>query len=194
MIVPTTALARRRALIWRAIDSILDQAGVCAVPTVIVNGPARDPDVTRELMADRPPARSRRRKGRPGERAASGPKARRHALVCRARRRRRAVAGCAGVACRGARAEPRSRLRGDQRIPAIPRRRHLNISDMSVGRARSHSSILGSQLASARIVPVPHRPRRSRPVRRHAGHPSSVRTSRFGSRPRTGSGSCRLRR
>jgi glycosyltransferase involved in cell wall biosynthesis len=53
VIVPTTAVAHRRALIWRAIDSILDQAGICAVPTIIVNGPARDRDVTRELEADR---------------------------------------------------------------------------------------------------------------------------------------------
>lgn len=52
VIVPTAALAARRALIWRAINSILDQDGVSAVPTVIVNGPARDPDLTRELMAD----------------------------------------------------------------------------------------------------------------------------------------------
>lgn len=52
MIVPTTALAARRPHIWRAIDSILAQTGVRAVPTVIVNGPARDPDLTRELVAD----------------------------------------------------------------------------------------------------------------------------------------------
>jgi len=52
VIVPTTALAVRRGLIDRAIDSILDQTGVRAVPTVIVNGPARDPDVTRALMGD----------------------------------------------------------------------------------------------------------------------------------------------
>jgi glycosyltransferase involved in cell wall biosynthesis len=53
VIVPTNALAHRRALIWRAINSILDQAEICAVPVVIVNGPARDRDVTSELQADR---------------------------------------------------------------------------------------------------------------------------------------------
>jgi glycosyltransferase involved in cell wall biosynthesis len=52
VIVPTTALAPRRALIMRALGSILDQTGVRAVPTVIVNGAARDPELTRELMAD----------------------------------------------------------------------------------------------------------------------------------------------
>lgn len=52
VIVPTTALAVRRELIGRAIDSILAQTGVRAVPTVIINGPARDPDVTRALIAD----------------------------------------------------------------------------------------------------------------------------------------------
>src|SRR5215831_17690441 len=53
VIVPTNALARRRELTWRAINSVLDQTGICAIPTVIVNGPARDRDVTRELEADR---------------------------------------------------------------------------------------------------------------------------------------------
>jgi glycosyltransferase involved in cell wall biosynthesis len=53
VIVPTSALPRRRALIWRAINSILDQADICAVPTVIVNGPGRDRDLTRELARDR---------------------------------------------------------------------------------------------------------------------------------------------
>jgi glycosyltransferase involved in cell wall biosynthesis len=52
VIVPTTALAVRRSLIDRAIDSILEQTGLRAIPTVIVNGSARDPDVTRALMAD----------------------------------------------------------------------------------------------------------------------------------------------
>lgn len=52
VIVPSTALAPRRALIWRAIHSILDQTSVRAVPIVVVNGSRRDPDVTRELMAD----------------------------------------------------------------------------------------------------------------------------------------------
>lgn len=52
VIVPTMGLAFRRTLIWRAINSVLDQTGVNAVPTVIVNGQARDPDLTRELMAD----------------------------------------------------------------------------------------------------------------------------------------------
>jgi len=52
VIVPTTARAARRELIDRAIDSIVDQTRVRAVPMVIVNGPGRDPDVTRALMAD----------------------------------------------------------------------------------------------------------------------------------------------
>jgi len=52
VIVPTTACAARRVLIRRAIDSILLQGGVRAIPIVLVNGPARDPAMTRELMAD----------------------------------------------------------------------------------------------------------------------------------------------
>lgn len=53
VIVPTRALARRRELTWRAIGSILDQRGISGIPTVIVNGPDRDPELMRELTADR---------------------------------------------------------------------------------------------------------------------------------------------
>ena len=53
VIVPTAAFARRRALVWRAIESILSQRDVSAIPIVIVNGPSRDRAVTRELLADR---------------------------------------------------------------------------------------------------------------------------------------------
>jgi glycosyltransferase involved in cell wall biosynthesis len=53
VIIPTTALASRRPVIFRAIDSVLDQTGVSAIPTVIINGPGRDPALTEELVADR---------------------------------------------------------------------------------------------------------------------------------------------
>ncbi len=53
VIVPTRAIARRRSLTWRAINSILEQADICAIPTIIVNGPDRDRELTRELVADR---------------------------------------------------------------------------------------------------------------------------------------------
>jgi glycosyltransferase involved in cell wall biosynthesis len=53
VIIPTTALARRRALVWRAVNSILNQIDICAVPIVIVNGPNCDRELMRELEADR---------------------------------------------------------------------------------------------------------------------------------------------
>ena len=53
VIVPTTALVERGALLRRALDSILAQTGVRAIPTVVVNGPSRDLAITREILADR---------------------------------------------------------------------------------------------------------------------------------------------
>lgn len=53
VVIPTQALARRRELIRRAIGSVRNQAGVRAVPIVVVNGPHRDPELTSELCADR---------------------------------------------------------------------------------------------------------------------------------------------
>ncbi len=52
VIVPTTALVERGPLLRRALDSILGQTGVRAIPTVVVNGPGRDPAITRDLLAD----------------------------------------------------------------------------------------------------------------------------------------------
>jgi glycosyltransferase involved in cell wall biosynthesis len=52
VIVPTTAIAQRRALLMRAIESILGQVGVRAIPMIVCNGPARDPEVVRALLAD----------------------------------------------------------------------------------------------------------------------------------------------
>ena len=53
VIVPTRALRQRGALLRRALDSVSAQEAVCAVPLVVINGPDRDPELTRELHADR---------------------------------------------------------------------------------------------------------------------------------------------
>jgi glycosyltransferase involved in cell wall biosynthesis len=52
VIVPTRVLHQRGALLRRALASILDQQGVRAVPIVVVNGPDRDLELTRQLRAD----------------------------------------------------------------------------------------------------------------------------------------------
>lgn len=51
--MPSRALARRRAAIWRAVESVLSQEGVRAIPLVVINGPDRDPSLVDELRADR---------------------------------------------------------------------------------------------------------------------------------------------
>src|SRR5438128_751035 len=53
IIVPTRALPRRRELLRRALESVLSQVEVRAVPVVVINGPDSDPAVVRELRADR---------------------------------------------------------------------------------------------------------------------------------------------
>lgn len=53
VIMPTLALAARGALVRRALDSVLDQQNVHAVPVVVINGPSRDPGLSRDLRADR---------------------------------------------------------------------------------------------------------------------------------------------
>src|SRR5690349_1965428 len=50
--MPTRALRERAALLKRAIESVLHQAGVRAVPLVVVNGPDSDPALVAELRAD----------------------------------------------------------------------------------------------------------------------------------------------
>lgn len=52
VIVPTLALRERRKLLARALKSLLDQTGVRVVPLVVVNGPAPDPEVLRDLRGD----------------------------------------------------------------------------------------------------------------------------------------------
>lgn len=53
VIVPTLARAARAALLRRALESVLGQAGVRAVPVVVVNGSERDPELVAELAARR---------------------------------------------------------------------------------------------------------------------------------------------
>jgi hypothetical protein len=52
VIIPTKLAARRRPLITRAIDSVLAQDGVRAVPLVVVNGHERDPELAAAISAD----------------------------------------------------------------------------------------------------------------------------------------------
>jgi hypothetical protein len=52
VIVPTRALAERRALIRRALASVLNQQNVRALPIVIINGSSVDASVARELAGD----------------------------------------------------------------------------------------------------------------------------------------------
>jgi glycosyltransferase involved in cell wall biosynthesis len=51
--MPTRGLRERRALLDCALASVLDQDGVRAVPLMVINGPDRDPELTRELRNDR---------------------------------------------------------------------------------------------------------------------------------------------
>ena len=53
VIMPTCARRERAELLRRAIDSVLAQAGVRAVPLVVINGPHRDEALVRALRADR---------------------------------------------------------------------------------------------------------------------------------------------
>lgn len=52
VIVPTLALRARAALLRRALATVRAQAGVRAIPLVVVNGTERDPVLLRELRAD----------------------------------------------------------------------------------------------------------------------------------------------
>jgi glycosyltransferase involved in cell wall biosynthesis len=52
VIMPTCARRERAPLLKRAIDSVLGQVGVHAVPLVVVNGPDRDEALLEELRAD----------------------------------------------------------------------------------------------------------------------------------------------
>lgn len=53
VIIPTKANPQRRALLKRAIQSVLAQENVYAVPIVVVNGSDRDPELMSELVTDR---------------------------------------------------------------------------------------------------------------------------------------------
>ncbi len=53
VIVPTRGLRERHGLLHQALQSVLSQEGVAAVPILVINGPERDPDLTRELQNDR---------------------------------------------------------------------------------------------------------------------------------------------
>ena len=53
VIIPTKANPERRALLKRAIQSVLAQENVHAVPVVVVNGSDRDPELMSELVTDR---------------------------------------------------------------------------------------------------------------------------------------------
>lgn len=53
VIMPTRARRERAALLKRAIDSVLAQDAVRAVPLVVINGPDRDAALAQELSADR---------------------------------------------------------------------------------------------------------------------------------------------
>lgn len=49
VIIPTLAEARRADALWRAIDGVLKQTGVSAIPIVVVNGSRFDPNVLARL-------------------------------------------------------------------------------------------------------------------------------------------------
>jgi glycosyltransferase involved in cell wall biosynthesis len=49
IVMPTQALRQRAANLLRAVESVLSQQGVRAIPIVVVNGPMRDAELTREL-------------------------------------------------------------------------------------------------------------------------------------------------
>jgi len=52
VIIPTLALRERTALVWRAIESVLDQRGVRASPIVVINGPLQDDDLVAQMRRD----------------------------------------------------------------------------------------------------------------------------------------------
>src|SRR5579872_6062190 len=49
VIMPTTALTARGKSLLRAIDGVLSQEGVTAIPVVVVNGRNRDPQLVKEI-------------------------------------------------------------------------------------------------------------------------------------------------
>ena len=53
VVIPTLAQRARAAGLYRAVDSVVRQAGVRALPLVVVNGPWRDAELVRALLADR---------------------------------------------------------------------------------------------------------------------------------------------
>ena len=53
VVIPTLAQRERAAGLFRAVDSVVRQAGVRALPLVVVNGPWRDAELVRALLADR---------------------------------------------------------------------------------------------------------------------------------------------
>lgn len=53
VIIPTLAQQKRRLLLRRAIDSVVEQAGVRAVPIVVVNGGEADPETVTDLSRNR---------------------------------------------------------------------------------------------------------------------------------------------
>lgn len=53
VIFPTLARRERAASLRRALESALTQRGIRAVPLVVINGNERDPELVRELEADR---------------------------------------------------------------------------------------------------------------------------------------------
>lgn len=52
VIIPTLALAERSESIFRAIESVIEQDGVIAVPLLAINGSRRDPGLVARLRAD----------------------------------------------------------------------------------------------------------------------------------------------
>ena len=52
VIIPTKAIPQRRALLKRAIQSVLAQENVHTVPIIVVNGSDRDPELMSELVTD----------------------------------------------------------------------------------------------------------------------------------------------
>ena len=53
VIIPTKAAPARRALLRRAIDSVLAQQNVRVVPIIVINGAEWDPGLRSEIIADR---------------------------------------------------------------------------------------------------------------------------------------------
>ena len=49
IIIPTLATTERGDFLFRALDSVLSQQEVRAIPLVIVNGPDHDPEILRRL-------------------------------------------------------------------------------------------------------------------------------------------------